>query len=71
MSNKPKCLECGANTYVLETRPGDGKPIMVYRTRKCTSKICGAVFTTVEVYAPEQTIPMKFRKPPKPEAQSD
>ena len=28
MSNKPKCVECGADTQVTETRPGDGAAIM-------------------------------------------
>lgn len=45
MSNKPKCVECGADTQVTETRPGDGAAIMQRRTRKC--KCCGALFNTI------------------------
>lgn len=57
--SKPKCLECGADTAVLESRPGDGKPIMMYRTRRCIK--CKAKFVTLEIYAPQQTIPNEYR----------
>lgn len=57
--SKPKCIECGADTMVLESRSGDGKPIMMYRTRRCEK--CSAKFVTLEIYAPEQTIPDTFR----------
>ena len=63
MSRKPKCPECGSATKVQETRAGDGRPIYYHRVRKCTSNLCGKSFTTVEVYAPEQSIPRKLRKP--------
>lgn len=61
LSNKPKCVECGADTQVTETRPGDGAAIMQRRTRKC--KCCGALFNTIEIYAPDQSIPRKDRRP--------
>ena len=63
MSRKPKCPECGSATLVKETRAGDGRPIYYHRVRKCVSLECGASFTTVEIYAPEQSIPRKLRKP--------
>lgn len=63
MSRKPKCPECGSATLVKETRAGDGRPIYYHRVRKCVSKLCGKSFTTVEVYAPEQSIPNDLRKP--------
>lgn len=61
LSNKPKCVECGADIQVTETRPGDGAAIMQRRTRKC--KCCGALFNTIEIYAPDQSIPRALRKP--------
>lgn len=61
MTNKPKCVECGSDTQVTETRPGDGAAIMQRRTRKC--KCCGALFNTIEIYAPDQSIPRKDRRP--------
>lgn len=63
MTNKPKCPECGSSTRVQETRAGDGNPIYYHRVRKCVSKNCGALFTTVEIYAPDQSIPKTLRKP--------
>lgn len=63
MSSKPKCPECGSSTKVQETRAGDGNPIYYHRVRKCLSKACGGLFTTVEVYAPDQSIPKALRKP--------
>lgn len=73
MSHKPKCFNCGADTHVSETRPGDGEPIYYYRTRKCDA--CGATFTTIEIFAPQQVIPHKSREAVRakrrPRAQTD
>lgn len=63
MSSKPKCPECGSSTKVQETRAGDGNPIYYHRVRKCLSTACGCHFTTVEVYAPDLSIPKALRKP--------
>ena len=63
MSRKPKFPECGSATKVQETRAGDGRPIYYHRVRKCVSKLCGALFTTVEIYAPDQSIPLRLRRP--------
>lgn len=58
----PVCIECGTETMVLESRKGDAEPVMIWRTRRCKDKACGSLFTTVEVFAPEQQMPHAIRQ---------
>lgn len=47
MTNGNCCPDCGDRYSVVESRMGDGQPIMVYRRRRCS--VCDYAIWTVEI----------------------